>query len=382
MGDRLKYSIQCSKCHSEIELKEWVWKHAKCNGTLNIEFKGLENIGFSNVLRKEYNDIRRYIELLPVKQEYVPKIPVGGTPLAKRYLGSNVYFKIDYLNPSGSFKDRGAYITLAKVKELGYREIIEDSSGNAGIAFSLLARTIGIKANIYIPKKAPEGKKRFLKLLGANVIEVEGSREDVNKEALEAERKGKGVYVGHWWNPFFIEGLKTIAYELWEQLGKKIDYIFTPVGSGGLLLGIFKGFSELKNMGTISTIPKLVAVQAQGYCSLCEKLGLSYETKECSKLADGIMILKPPRLNEIVNAIRETEGFCVVVSDKEIILALKELINMGFIVEPTSATAYAAFKKSFNEKLVDKSSNVVIVLTGSGLKVLDKLNSIIFCSNL
>ncbi|RLG72828.1 MAG: threonine synthase [Thermoprotei archaeon] len=382
MGGCLKYSIQCSKCRSEIELREWVWKHTECNGTLNIEFKGLENIRFSNILRKEYNDIRRYIELLPVKQEYVPKIPVGGTPLAKRYLGANVYFKMDYLNPSGSFKDRGAYVTLAKVKELGCQEIIEDSSGNAGIAFSLLARTADIKANIYIPKKAPEGKKRFLKLLGANVVKVEGSREDVNKEALKAERKGKGVYVGHWWNPFFIEGLKTIAYELWEQLGEKIDYIFTPVGSGGLFLGIFKGFLELKNMGTIPTIPKLVAVQAQGYCSLCEKLGLSYETKERSKLADGIMILKPPRLSEIINAIRKTEGFCVVVSDKEIVLALKELINMGFIVEPTSATAYAAFKKSFSENLVGESSNVVIVLTGSGLKVLDKLNSVIFCSNL
>jgi len=376
----LKYIIQCSKCGSVVEFKEWMWKHS-CGGTLNIVFENLENVNFQEILKKEYGDMRRYETLLPVNSMYFPEIAIGGTPLVKRSLGAKVYMKMDYLNPSGSFKDRGAYVTVAKIKEMGIKEIIEDSSGNAGISFSLMCKVSGIKANIYVPRKAPIGKKNFLRLLGANVVEVDGPREKVNREALKAAEEGKGVYVGHWWNPFFIEGLKTIAYELWEQLGENLDYVFMPVGSGGLFLGVFKGFMELKIMNMLTSIPKLIAVQAEGYCSLCEKLGLKMEGEKPSKIADGIMIKKPPRLNEVLDALSASKGLCVVVSDNEIISALKELINMGFIVEPTSATVYAAFKKTVREKIVDRDENVVLILTGSGLKVLNVLNSLAFCSN-
>jgi len=376
----LKYIIQCSKCGSVIDFKEWIWRHS-CGGTLNIIFENLENLDFQKILKKEYRDMRRYEALLPVCSTYFPEITVGGTPLVKKFLGAKVYMKMDYLNPSGSFKDRGAYVTVAKIKELGIKEIVEDSSGNAGISFSLICKVSGIRANIYVPKKAPTGKKNFLRLLGANVIEVDGPREKVNREALKAAEEGKGVYVGHWWNPFFIEGLKTIAYELWEQIGGNIDYVFTPVGSGGLFLGVFKGFLELKEMNMLTNMPKLVAVQAEGYCSLCEKLGLEMEGEKRSKIADGIMIKKPPRLNEILNALNVSKGLCAVVSDNETISALKELINMGFIVEPTSATVYAAFKKAVREKIIDRDDTAVLILTGSGLKVLNVLNSLIFCSN-
>jgi len=348
---------------------------------LNIIFENLESVDFQKILKREHRDMRRYEALLPVSSTCFPEITVGGTSLVKRFLGAKVYMKMDYLNPSGSFKDRGAYVTVAKIKEMGIKEIVEDSSGNAGISFSLMCKVSGVKANIYVPKKAPAGKKSFLRLLGANVVEVDGPREKVNREALKATEQGKGVYVGHWWNPFFIEGLKTIAYELWEQIGGNINYVFMPVGSGGLFLGVFKGFLELKEMNMLTNIPKLVAVQAEGYCSLCGKLGLKTESEKPSKIADGIMIKKPPRLNEILNALRVSKGLCIVVSDNEIISALKELINMGFIVEPTSATVYAAFKKALHGKIVDRDHNVVLILTGSGLKVLNVLNSLIFCSN-
>jgi len=338
------YELLCTKCGKRAE--EGAIK-CECGAPLTIRYQ----------LRKEWRNrkissIGRYSALLPVKD--LPRMHVGWTPVTKI---SNALFKMEYLSAGGSFKDRGACISAQKAKELGAGVIAVDSSGNSAISFSLFARVLGLKAEVFVPAAAPQGKKDLLRFLGAEVHEIKGTREDVNREAMSNEH-----YVGHWWNPYFIEGTKTIAFEAFEQ-SKVIDCAIAPVGSGTLFLGLYKGFRELIELGELEHMPKMIAVQAAGYA-------LSEKSDEKSELADGIAIKDPPRKKEILRAVKESSGSFVIVNDAEIATALMELRDLGFIVEPTSATAYAAFKK------VKPEGNALIPLTGSGLKLLDELLAI------
>ncbi len=374
----VRYDIKCLRCGEKLSLKTWVWKHDVDGGTLLVKYRNIEKTGFSKLLFREYMDIRRYANLLPITFRYLNTAPIGFTPIvSKRFRGVNVFFKLEYLLPSGSFKDRGALISTAKAKELKVREVVEDSSGNAGIAFSLYSLLYNMKAHIFIPADTPSGKKALLKSLNAEVHEVRGSREEVNRVAIDFANTYGRAYVGHWWNPFFIEGVKTLAYEIHEQVGMdNIGSIIVPTSSGSLLLGMFKGIMELKIMGEISNIPKLIAVQASGYAKLCYELGYGMGAEK-SKLADGLRIVNPPRIGEMVSAIRETKGTCYYVTDEEIVEGLKKLWGMGFLIEPSSAVVYAALKKAISEKNIEKGENTVIVLTGSGTKMLEKIFSII-----
>jgi len=231
------YELLCTKCGKRAE--EGAIK-CECGAPLTIRYQ----------LRKEWRNrkissIGRYSALLPVKD--LPRMHVGWTPVTKI---SNALFKMEYLSAGGSFKDRGACISAQKAKELGAGVIAVDSSGNSAISFSLFARVLGLKAEVFVPAAAPQGKKDLLRFLGAEVHEIKGTREDVNREAMSNEH-----YVGHWWNPYFIEGTKTIAFEAFEQ-SKVIDCAIAPVGSGTLFLGLYKGFRELIELGELEHMPK------------------------------------------------------------------------------------------------------------------------------
>jgi threonine synthase len=340
----MRYEIICTECGRRAEEGS---TRCGCGAPLTIRYN-LEG-GWKNDRKRS---IVRYSAVLPVKN--LPPMHVGWTPITEV---SDVLFKMEYLSAGGSFKDRGACVAEQKAKELGAREIAVDSSGNSAISFSLFAKVLELKARIFVPATAPQGKKDLLTFLGADVHEIEGTREEVNREAMRNKH-----YVGHWWNPYFIEGTKTIALEAFEQT-KGIDCAVAPVGSGTLLLGLYKGFKELVELGELEQMPELIAVKASGYA-------FSENGGETSKLADGIAIKDPPRKKEIIKAVRESNGRFVVVNDAEIAMALMELRDMGFIVEPTSATAYAAYKKA------KPKGKTLIPLTGSGLKLLDELLAI------
>jgi len=340
----MRYEILCTECGRRAEEGEI---RCVCGAPLTIRYD--LGGGWKNDRRRS---ITRYSAVLPVKS--LPPMHVGWTPITEV---SDVLFKMEYLSAGGSFKDRGACVAAQKEKELGGREIVVDSSGNSAISFSLFAKVLGLKARVFVPAAAPQGKKDLLRFLGADVHEIKGTREEVNREAMRNEH-----YVGHWWNPYFIEGTKTIALEAFEQ-AKSIDCAIAPVGSGTLFLGLYKGFKELVELGELEQMPELIAVQASGYA-------FGEKGSEESKLADGIAIRDPPRKKEIIRAVRESNGSFVVVNDAEIAVALMELRDMGFIVEPTSATAYAAYKKA------KPKGKTLIPLTGSGLKLLDELLAI------
>ncbi|AIF70254.1 hypothetical protein PAP_09390 [Palaeococcus pacificus DY20341] len=330
-----------------------------CGGLLDVvnEFeKPLEDL-----LNSDYLDIRRYLNLLPVNQKTLPSLTPPITPVIERKIeGMKVLFKLEYLMPSGSFKDRGTYVTVAKLKEEGIKEISLDSSGNAAISFALFGKAENIRVHVFIPKHTSEGKKKLLRLLKAEIHEIDGSRMEVHEKAQEF--KG-ATYVSHWYNPYFLEGTKLTAYEAFEQIGE-VEYVIIPTGSGSLFLGLYKGFKELERFGKIKKIPKLIAVQAKGFESLGKR------SKEKNMLGEGIAIPEPPRKEQIKSALKESKGVHISVSEEETKKALEELRSMGFIVEATSAVGYAGFKLLLKKELLKENSKTLMPLTGSGFKSL------------
>lgn len=262
-------------------------------------------------------------------------------------------------------------MALARAKELAAARVVIDSSGNAAISHALLGPPFGIEVDVYLPAGVPEGKKALLHLLRAGVHEVEGDRMEANRCALAAGRED-ALYVGHWWNPYFIEGVKTIAYEALEQCGG-FDAVVVPVGAGTLLLGLFKGCRELVQMGAMARMPRFVGVQAAGYSPVAQAFVQQQQASGPSRLADGIAIADPPRREQIVRAIRTTKGSAVVVSDDEIQRALDELIGLGFLVEPTAAVGYAGLQRALERRVIGEGSTTLLPLTGSGLKVAEEL---------
>lgn len=349
VGESMLRCLRCGRTYQNtFRLK------CDCGGILDVVL--YFERPFEKLLNRKFPDVRRYLNFLPVNRDFLPSLTLPVTPVIEREFGNvRALFKLEYLMPSGSFKDRGTYVTIAKLKEEGIKEVSLDSSGNAAISLALFGKSENIKVHVFIPKHTSEGKKRLLRLLKAEIHEVEGSRMEVHEKAREF---GKAAYVSHWFNPYFIEGTKIITYETFEQ--GKVDCALVPTGSGTLFLGVYKGFKELLKFGLIERFPKLIAVQARGFESLCER------GREESKLAEGIAIPDPPRKGQMIKVLRETRGFCISVGDDEIKRALEELVSMGFIVEPTSATVYAAFRRLLESGKLE--GRVLLPLTGSGLK--------------
>lgn len=360
------YVLKCRSCGREYSGDYRLFK-CLCGGVLDVV---LDLSGVKELTCKGNLGIFRYSPLLPSISKQVT-LGEGLTPTLKLSLGGiDVYFKLEYLNPTGSFKDRGSALAVSKALELSVSEVLEDSSGNTGISIAAYAGRAGIKASIYVPSDIPLGKYLLIKAFGANVIKA-GSRDDASRKALNDLTDGK-YYIGHTWNPYFVEGTKTVAFEVYEFLGG-VDYVILPVASGTLLLGMWKGFNELLNLGLINEVPKLIAVQACGYDSLSKYLNdiVRTECTEPTTLADAIRLTKAPRLPYMAEAISKSGGRLVIINDYHIIKAIKDLFSLGFAVEPTSAAAYAAFKLIRDEL----SGKVLIPLTGSGLKYVGSYDS-------
>jgi len=299
--------------------------------------------------------------------KFNPQIPIfdknnivsfgeGNTPVVnEKWHEKNVRFKLEFLFPTGSYKDRGATVLLSKIKELGVTKIIEDSSGNAGCAIAAYAAKAKIDSEIYVSSKASPAKIKQMKGYGANVIVVDGTREDVADAAINAARNS--YYASHSYNPFFFEGTKTFAYEIWEQCTDMPDEIIFPVGNGTLIIGSYIGFNELKSAGLIEKIPMLSIAQAMN----CPSISDTGVDKFQPTIAEGIAVKNPVRKSLINEILISTKGCYYTVNEDDI---FKEHINLhkaGYFVELTSAVATAAVPQSSIEK-------VLVPLTGHGLK--------------
>jgi threonine synthase len=297
----------------------------------------------------------------------------GFTPLESiEWNGHRVLLKIDYLFPTGSYKDRGATVLISKVKELGIKKVVEDSSGNAGCAIAAYCARARIGCEIYVPEATSPGKLAQIRAYGANLERIEGSRERAAEVTMEAA--SRIYYASHCWNPFFLHGTKTFAFEIWEQMGWKAPHVIVlPVGHGTLFLGTYLGFKELKEAGMVKRIPRLVAVQSASCAPLYQAFKKGWnEARPIEKretMAEGIAIAEPVRGRQILETIRETDGEVLTVTEKEIGVAMREMGIKGHFIEPTSAATIAGLKKYLKHI---KKEIVVSTLTGMGLKAAGK----------
>jgi len=319
----------------------------------------------------------RYLDFFPyVREIEIVSLGEGWTPLVK--FSDNIYFKLESLNPTGSFKDRGTTVlvsTLHKSMKKAGTCISEDSSGNAGASVAAYAARAGLKARIYVPEKVSGPKFNQIRFYGAEVVKVSGSRSRVTEKAQKVER-GE-FYVGHILHPLFRDGMKTLAYELAEQFGWRVPKrVYLPVSAGTLLLGVIKGFKHLVDSNVIEVMPKIVACQTRQVSPLYHRLkGLSYTPPvKIASVADALVSVNPPLLNLMVRRLREANGDAVMVEEDEIVHAFAELAGKGFFVEPSSAVAYASYKKQLKNEEALKDDEAVIVLTGVGLKTTLKPN--------
>jgi threonine synthase len=318
------------------------------------------------------NSLWRYRRALLVDAKVAVTLGEGWTPLvAGRWDGVPVALKLDYLMPSGSFKDRGMTVMVSYLKSRGLMHVLEDSSGNAGASLSAYCAAAGLRCRVLVPETASYPKIAQIAACGAEVVTIKGSRQDVADAALAMSREI--FYASHNWQPFFAEGTKTLAYELWEQLGFRApDNIVVPVGYGANVLGCDRGFSELLRNGEIPGMPRLFGVQAANCAPYHAAFHAGVEhfipTPVAPTIAEGIASSKPTRMREVLAPVRASGGEIVAVSEEEIVRALAALARAGYYVEPTSAAAAAGLSQLIARGVVKSGESTVLVLTGSGLK--------------
>lgn len=276
-------------------------------------------------------------------------------------------FKLEYVFPTGSFKDRGATTVLSRAVGMDAAHVIEDSSGNAGAAIATYAARAGLDCTIYVPASVKPAKVRAIERAGADLVPVEGSRERVTEKCIEAVESGAGWYASHAWNPAFFEGTATMAYELAYQSDWDVpDALVMPLGHGTLFLGAYRGFRALCGAGWTDKIPRLLGVQSTGYDPIASELH-GNSTGE-NTVADGIQIREPVRRDQLLDAIEETDGDCIALGAEAVENELDSLHGQGFYVEPTSAIAPAALKAYREQGVLSMDDDVIVPLTGSGLK--------------
>ncbi len=292
----------------------------------------------------------------------------GATPLVEAS-DWDAEFKLEYVSPTGSFKDRGATVCVSRAVSRGAETVIEDSSGNAGAAIATYAARAGLDARIYVPASVKEGKLRSIRRAGADPIRVDGSREEVTAAAIDAVESGQGWYASHAWRPSFLAGTATFAYEVALQRDwTPPDALVIPLGHGTLFLGAWRGFRALRDAGWIDRVPRLLGVQAAGYDPIARELHGSPPVSTRNEIADGIQIRDPVRKDEILKAIEATDGDAIALDAPTLETELERLHQAGFYTEPTCAIAPAALRAYRERGSLVPADDVVVPLTGSGLK--------------
>ncbi len=388
---------QCLKCGARYGLEEEFWR-CRCGGLVAVPVpgsnastvmsggaRGTPAGSAPSFIDPGQGGIWRYHgAILEVSPENRLTFGEGPTALGmitefaglSELEGLGVFVKLEYTLATGSFKDRGASMLLSMVKQWGLSEVVEDSSGNAGAALAAYSGLAGLKATVYVPEGTPGGKLAQMRVLGTTVIEVPGSRDSASAAVLGAAEAGR-FYASHNWHPFYLEGTKTFAYEVWEQLRRRApDAIIVPCGGGSLLLGCYYGFSDLLSWGLINRLPRLYAIQARA-CSPLHEMWLrtgdnddenDLQYKCGPTIAGGISVGRPVRAQLILEAVSATGGSVVAVSDEQIVAGALALGKAGHFVEPTSGAAVAGLIELLREGAVTGDETVVLPLTGTGLK--------------
>ncbi|MEM4789250.1 MAG: threonine synthase [Ignisphaera sp.] len=382
--------LRCIRCGQTYTPLPRLFICPRCGSLLEVIS---ENTDFSwDKARRRKPGVWRYKEFLPLRDDVEPvTLGEGGTPLIKIsnlyekgiVKASNVYIKFEGSNPTGSFKDRGMTVGVTIAKNLGVEGVAVASTGNTAASAAAYAARAGIKCIVILPKGGvAKGKLVQALLHGAEVKEVDGTFDKALEEVLDAVINGelKKYYPLNSYNPWRLEGQKTIAFEIVDELGIVPDYVMVPVGNAGNISAIWKGFKELYESGFIDKLPKMVGIQAEGAAPLAKTWILGSPelvlVEEPYTIASAIRIGKPINWFKALRAVKDSNGFFVVVCDEEILSAVKLLARYeGLGVEPASATTLAGLIKSIEENKINRDDTVVLIATGHALKDPDTIVS-------
>jgi threonine synthase len=358
-------TFRCTNCGRSAPASRPHYECQTCGGTLGFA----EPLPFDPLPAGSGHGLERFRQSFPLPPGS-PWISLGegGTPLLTIPTGRrDVFAKCEFMNPTGSFKDRGSSVLVSALAGMGVREAVEDSSGNAGASFAAYAARAGMRARIFVPESAAGPKRQQIAAYGAEVVAIPGPRSAAARAVREAA-VGQVAYASHAHMPHNLAGYATAAFEIVEQLGDVPGTVVVPVGQGGLLLGLDLGFESLRAAGRTDKIPRLVGVQARACAPIWAvhahgAAGLVL-MREGETVAEGIRIAQPLRGDAVLQAVERSGGAMSAVDEEAILPARDALARCGLHVEPTSAVVWAALP----EILPVLPDPVVLMLTGSGLK--------------
>ena len=374
-------SFVCDDCGADAGTRHTHHRCPECSGALSFV---MDDRAFPQAaIGDRPADLWRYTEAIPAFDE---PISVGEvvTPLVPVRIGSHdVLVKCEFTMASGSYKDRGAAFLMSFLKSVGVSEACEDSSGNAGASLAAYAARAGIHLKVFCPESASAGKLAQIQLYGAEVVRVAGPRSRATEALLDHVETHGAVYASHSWHPMFLEGLRTMAYEIVEQLDWSApDVVVCPVGGGSILLGLYEGFSDLAKAGAIERVPALVAVQAENVCPVVRAFEAGSDRVDPQMnaeptLAEGIALPAPARDRQVLRALKTSGGGAVTVSEEEIAAAVRSFGRLGLCVEPTSAVVWSGFERFQQQHSVNSDASVVLILSGHGLKASESIAALV-----
>ena len=354
-----EHYFQCVNCQKEFPPSIFTIRCDTCNGVLSIT----------------YRDVFSQLPLLPVDIQEINSLGSGNTPVISLKTVANelgvasIIAKLEMLSVTGSFKDRGSSLLMTMAKMFGVTEFVEDSSGNAGASLAAYAAAARIRGHIFSPSSASKAKLDQIKIFGAELHKTEGSRQAATEAAEAYVRERNLPYLSHSLNPYFSEGMKTVSYELIKQLDIPIHHVVLPVGNGSLCIGMFRGFNEIKACNKRTIIPRFHVVQSRNVMPIVNHVNGSKSSKIKKTVATGIAVATPPRLMEIAEVVQNSKGSALGVCDNSILKWQKKLANTeGVFCEPTSAAAFSGLERLLEQGTVSRDENVLIPITGTGLK--------------
>lgn len=374
-----KYQLRCFNCHTAYPRDSPNYRCEKCGNLLEVKF---EIAPIKIPWKNRPLSVWKYRELLPLDNDrFLTTLAEGGTGLhpckrlGKKFGLKRLYVKNEGENPTGSFKDRGMTLALSKARELGKRKVVCASTGNTAASLAAYSARAAIECLVFVPKgKVAPGKMLQVLIHGARTFQVDGDFDQAMEVVTKLTERRKNFYLMNSVNPFRLEGQKTLAYEVFDQLGDRMpDTLILPVGNGGNISAIWKGFGEFKALGLARALPRLIGVQAEGAAPIAKAIKAKTNTivpvANPTTIASAIRIGSPVNWTKVLRAVRESGGTATTVSDKEILDAQRALASdEGIFVEPASAASVAGVKRGVNSGSIDRSDLVVCVTTGHGLK--------------
>jgi len=337
-----------------------------CGGPYRVELEGQ----FDRKLLCEWRGTRRYIHRFPyLRTDLLLDLGEGGTPLVR--LQNGAFLKLESLEPTGSFKDRGSVAMISKIREhcKPGSLMVEDSSGNAGASVAAYSAAAGFRCEIYTPEQVQKVKATQIQAYGAELIKVKGGRDRIEDAAIKAAENG--VYASHIWNPFFRDGIKTLSYEIFEQLGCTApDFVVMPASAGTLLLGVIAGFRDLKSSGLIKSEPVFVVAQPEKISPIHSRLhNVPYKPRLPKRIVtDALISTRPALMNQIIKELTSGQWLSGTVTDRGAEHGQRDLAHRGFYAEPSSAIAWTLYQDMRRSGSIPADSSTVVIASGNGLK--------------